>query len=167
MRRNRIISGVFALTILAATAVCGVSRADDQADIKALEDRFVAAVNARDVEAVMACYQQGGDLVVFDLIPPLQYKGATAWQKDWEGFFADNPGVKVTVSDLDVATNGELGFGHNLQRFETTDKSGKTQVMTLRVSDGYRNVNGKWLIAHEHISVPVDIATGKADMNAK
>jgi ketosteroid isomerase-like protein len=32
----------------------------------------------------------------------------------------------------------------------------------VRVTAGYRKIGGNWLIAQEHISVPVDFATGKA-----
>lgn len=32
----------------------------------------------------------------------------------------------------------------------------------VRVTNGYRKVGGKWLIAMEHISVPVDMKRGKA-----
>jgi hypothetical protein len=39
--------------------------------------------------------------------------------------------------------------------------------LILRVTDGYANFKGNWLIAHEHISVPVDLATGKADLRSK
>jgi len=35
------------------------------------------------------------------------------------------------------------------------------------VTDIYRKINGKWLIIHEHISVPVDLTTNKADLAAK
>jgi ketosteroid isomerase-like protein len=37
----------------------------------------------------------------------------------------------------------------------------------VRVTDGYRKIAGKWLIALEHISVPVDLKTGKASLSAK
>ena len=39
--------------------------------------------------------------------------------------------------------------------------------MTLRVTDVLRKIKGKWLIVHEHDSVPVDVATGKADLTSK
>jgi ketosteroid isomerase-like protein len=39
--------------------------------------------------------------------------------------------------------------------------------MTLRLTDVLREINGKWLIVHEHVSVPVDVATGKADLTSK
>ncbi|PYV22614.1 MAG: DUF4440 domain-containing protein, partial [Acidobacteria bacterium] len=28
-------------------------------------------------------------------------------------------------------------------------------------------IGGKWLITHEHVSVPVDFASGKADLSSK
>jgi hypothetical protein len=38
---------------------------------------------------------------------------------------------------------------------------------TVRVTDCYRKINGKWLITLEHISVPVDMNTGKPDLASK
>ena len=39
-----------------------------------------------------------------------------------------------------------------------TDKKGKKMDMTVRVTDGYKKVNGQWLISHEHVSVPVNFS---------
>jgi ketosteroid isomerase-like protein len=38
---------------------------------------------------------------------------------------------------------------------------------TLRTTDCYRKVKGKWLIVHEHYSVPVDLSTAKADLASR
>ena len=43
----------------------------------------------------------------------------------------------------------------------------RAHYRTARVTDGYRKINGKWLITLEHVSVPVDLETGKADINSK
>jgi ketosteroid isomerase-like protein len=48
-----------------------------------------------------------------------------------------------------------------------TDKEGQKVDLTVRVTDGYRKRKGKWFITHEHVSVPVDLATGKADLASK
>ena len=42
--------------------------ADAAADIRALEDRFVAAFKAKNVDAVMKVYAPGETLVVFDVV---------------------------------------------------------------------------------------------------
>jgi ketosteroid isomerase-like protein len=39
--------------------------------------------------------------------------------------------------------------------------------LTVRVTDVYRKINGTWLIVHEHVSVPVDLDTGKPDLSSK
>lgn len=48
-----------------------------------------------------------------------------------------------------------------------TLKSGKKMDYTVRVTDGFKKINGKWLIVHTHISFPVDMQTGKADIESK
>jgi ketosteroid isomerase-like protein len=35
------------------------------------------------------------------------------------------------------------------------------------VTDVLQKTNGRWLIIHEHASVPVDLATGKGDLLSK
>jgi len=144
------------------------TKAQDMADIKALEDRFTAAFKAKDIGAIMACYTPDEAMVVFDVPPPLQYTGATAYRKDWTDFFAGSVGpVEFSLTDLDVTVGGDVAYGHSIQRVAMTDKKGKKGTMTVRVTDGYKKVNGQWLISHEHVSVPVDLATLKAVANAK
>ena len=38
-------------------------------------------------------------------------------------------------------------------------RDGKTLDLTVRVTDVYRKIGGKWLIVHERVSVPVDLTT--------
>ncbi len=45
--------------------------------------------------------------------------------------------------------------------------NGKALELTVGVTDVYRKINGKWLIVHEHVSVPVDPNTGQADLQSK
>jgi ketosteroid isomerase-like protein len=107
-------------------------------------------------------------LFVFDVLPPRQYVGAKAYRKDWEEFFAAFPGpLAFDLSDLRITADRRLGFSHSIQHVGLTDKDGKKLDITVRVTDGYRKVNGKWLVVHEHVSVPVDLATAKADITSK
>jgi uncharacterized protein (TIGR02246 family) len=141
----------------------------DIADIKALEDRFMNAFNAKDVEATMSAYVPDDSLLVFDAIPPRQYKGAAAYKKDFVDFFATFPkGMEATMTDLFVeAGGGDIAYGHNIQHVAGTMKDGKKIEGNVRITDVYKKVSGRWLIAHEHISFPVDILTGKADLMSK
>ena len=164
MKKGTIAVAVAATLSLVAT----FAHADDKADIQALEDRVAAGIKAKDPDAVMSNYFPGDSLVVFDIIPPRQYNGYDAYKKDWAGVFsgcADTP--KFEISDLDITADGKLAFSHSIQHFSCTDPKGGKMEMTMRATDAYRKVKGKWLIVHEHFSAPVDLATGKADLTSK
>jgi ketosteroid isomerase-like protein len=117
----------------------------------------------------MKNYAPGSELFVFDVTPPRQYVGFDAYKKDFEDFFAAFPGPidKFEVQDLSIVTGGNVAFSHSIQPVIMTAKDGSKVNLVVRVTDGYRKINGKWLIAHEHVSVPVDLNTGKADPTSK
>jgi len=144
-----------------------LAASSDKAQIETLEKQFVAAVQAKDVAKIMALYAPEG-LFVFDLVPPRQYVGQAAYKKDWEGVLGGTVGaVKFSVSDLDVTAVGPVAYGHSIQTIHFTGKNGKANDLIVRVTDVYRKMGGKWLIVQEHVSVPVDLDTGKPDMMSK
>lgn len=144
------------------------AQADDRADIRALEERFVAAFKAKDPDAIMKVYAPGQTLLVFDVVPPRQYVGAAAYRKDWQTLFdsLDGP-ITVELTDLDIITDRNLAYSHSIQHVAGTDKQGKKLDLTVRVTDVYKKAQGRWLIIHEHVSVPVDFDTGKPDLSSK
>ena len=138
----------------------------DEAQIRALEARFAAAVNAKNVDAIMQVYAK--DVFVFDVSPPRQYVGAAAYRADWKGFTTGFTGpVKFAISDLVVSADGTIGYGHSIQHMSGTDPRGAKVDLTVRVTDVYRKTGGAWRIVHEHISVPVNLDTAKADLTSK
>jgi uncharacterized protein (TIGR02246 family) len=156
------------VTATCLTVMPAQASSSDEAAIRALQSRFVAAFNAKDVDAIMKVYVPGKSLVVFDVVPPRQYVGADAYRKDWEGLFATFKGpVKFELADLHVAADGTLGYSHSIQHVSGTDTKDQPIDLTVRVTDVYRKINHKWLIVHEHVSVPVDLDTGKPDLASK
>jgi uncharacterized protein (TIGR02246 family) len=145
-----------------------VAASDDEAAIQALEDRFASAFNAGDADAIMKVFVPDKSLVVFDVAPPRQYVGADAFRKYWIEFFRmfKTP-PKFDISDLSLTVDSNVGFGHSIQHLVGTDTQGRPIELTVRVTDGFRKIGGNWLIAHSHISVPVDLATGKPDLSSK
>ena len=73
----RLVGGAVVLMLL-ALVLCPPAKADAQGDIKALEDRFIAALKAKDLDAIMKVYVPDQTLFVFDVVPPRQYVGAAA-----------------------------------------------------------------------------------------
>ena len=158
------------LVAVASTLVAVPVRADsaDEQEIRNLESNYAKAVNAKDLDNIMKAYVPDQSLFVFDAVPPRQYVGAAAYRKDWQEFlgFLKGP-VKFSISDLAIFTNGDLGYSHSIQSVSSTDSKGQPIVLNLRVTDVYKKIGGKWLIVHEHISVPVDFETQKPDLESK
>jgi uncharacterized protein (TIGR02246 family) len=157
------------LAIVAATVLTTPARADssDEQAIRDLELRFAAAFNARDVDAIMKVYVPDQSLFVFDVVPPRQYVGADAYRKDWQSFLGSLKSVKFELTDLAITTDGNLGYSHSIQHVGGTNAKDQPIELVVRVTDVYRKANGSWLIAHEHVSVPVDLETGKPDMTSQ
>ena len=68
---------------------------------------------------------------------------------------------------MGVEAGGDVAYAHYLHHVRGTMKTGKKMDYMLRVTDCLKKSNGKWLIAHTHVSVPVDMGTGKADLGSK
>ncbi len=102
------------------------------------------------------------------MVPPRQYVGAAAYRKDWQTFFDSFEGpITVELSDLDVGADRNLAYSHSIQHVAGTDKQGKKLDLTVRVTDVYKKIGGRWLVIHEHVSVPVDLDTDKPDLSSK
>jgi ketosteroid isomerase-like protein len=163
---HRIRTAALASALLAGlSGAAAAAPVSDQAQIRALEDRFAAAFRAKDVDRIMGVYAPGTALFVFDVVPPRQYAGALAYRKDWSDLLGAFTGpVKVEISDLVIDTAGSVGWSHSIQHVSGQGANGQPVDMTVRVTDVYRKEAGSWRIVQEHVSVPVDITTGKADL---
>jgi len=136
-------------------------------DVDAIKARYSAwkhAFEARDLNGIMAIYSP--DVLAYDAVPPLQFSGAPAYRKDYETFLGQFKGpVRVTIPHVHVEQSGPVAYAFGLERLRGTMTSGTDVDMWLRFTDGWKRQNGQWLIEHEHVSVPVDMATGKARLD--
>jgi uncharacterized protein (TIGR02246 family) len=162
---RRFVFGLIGTALVAGCLSAGLparAQTRDEREIRALEDQFAAAANAKDLDAIMKVYVPGNDLFVFDVGVPRQHVGWDDYKKDWHDFLAMLPGpIKFTVSDLSIASDGKIAYGHSIQSLSGKGADGSPMDMTVRVTDVYRKIDGKWLIVQEHVSVPIDFSTGK------
>jgi ketosteroid isomerase-like protein len=155
-------------SVRAAEPAAETSAGSDKAAIEALEKGFEVAFRAKDVDAIMKAYQPGPHLFVFDVTPPRQHVGWEDYKKDWQELFAAFPGpVTVDITDLEITTVGTVAYSHSVQSGHLTATDGSKVNLTVRVTDVYRKIHGHWLIVQEHVSVPVDLASGKPDLLSK
>jgi uncharacterized protein (TIGR02246 family) len=142
------------------------NRSKDEAAIRELVDGFVKAIRAKDIDAVMPVFAP--DVVSFDLGPPLQHGGGEEFTKRWQELFEAYEGpIDYEIRDLKIDVGDDVAFSHSLNRIGGTMKDGKRTDRWLRWTVGYRKTNGKWMIVHEHVSVPADVKEGKAILDLK
>jgi uncharacterized protein (TIGR02246 family) len=139
----------------------------DETDIRQRIDQLARAIQAADLEAVMSIYTP--DVVSFDIEPPLQHVGAEAKRKNWERVFAayERP-LGYEIRDLAIAASDDVAFAHSLNRLSGTLKSGTTTTgFWIRATTCFRKVDDNWLIAHDQVSVPLEMTTGAGLLNLK
>ena len=140
------------------------NRMENEAAIRELIDRFAKAFRAKDVNGVMSVFAQ--EIVSFDILPPLQAVGADTFVKHWQEFFESyQTPIHVEFPDVSITASDDVAFSYCLHRVSGTLKNGQQTDWWLRWTACYRKINGKWLIVHEQVSVPVDLASGNAMMD--
>jgi ketosteroid isomerase-like protein len=165
MRKSGFTIGTIAATLIIALSLGGQARAANaKAQIEDLEHKCASATT---VDDLMACYDSNNDIVVYDLETPREFDGTKAVRGDFQNFFDNFKNPKIEFVSLHVVTDGKMGFANSIQHFTGTDKAGKPVDLTFRVTDVWHKVNGQWKMIHTHVSFPIDMASGKADMQSK
>ncbi|MGK8523780.1 YybH family protein [Nocardia asteroides] len=132
----------------------------DEAAIRRQIDMVARALQAEDLNALKRFYTT--DVVSFDVEPPLQHVGIAAKLANWARVFLLFERVNYEVRDLTFTVGDDVAFGHAFARLSGTLRTGAAASgMWVRVSYGMRKVDGTWLIAHDQVSVPLDIPSGR------
>ena len=139
-----------------------------EAQIEQLMSRWAQALENRDIDGIMSIYLPGNELVAYDVIPPLAYRGTDTYRRDYEAFLKQYKGpVKVEFHDVHVVAGPTVAFSYGLEKLSGTLVGGTHSEVWIRFTEGYRHQGRRWYAIHDHASVPVDFATGKARFDLK
>ena len=117
--------------------------------IKALENW-----SALDADANRELYTSSGKAVFFDFTP-MQYVG-------WRTYVTEIKKVQTKIrkfqikvnSDMRVHVLGKLAFGHCTWAMNFVFANGVRRRLAGRLTEVLEKRGGKWIIVHEHASVP-------------
>lgn len=99
-------------------------------------------------------YAQGPH-VFFD-IAPLKYSSWDEYQKGVVAVLANFKSAKLTVNDdAEIHSAGSIVWATATVKEDATLTSGKREMGNFRWTVVFEKQGGKWLIVHEHISVPM------------
>jgi uncharacterized protein (TIGR02246 family) len=127
--------------------------AQSESAIRALIEGWATAVQARDLDAVLADHSE--DIQMFDVPPPSELRGIEAYRESWPPFFEWlRRGAVFEIASLEVTTGADVAFATALLRCGTEEGLRKDPDNRLRLTIGLRNEGGRWVVSHEHHSFP-------------
>jgi ketosteroid isomerase-like protein len=138
--------------------------ASAQSEVRALLDSWSGAIRIKDIDRLMSLYSP--DSVYFDLVPPLQITGSAAIRRNFLRWFESwKSSIGVEIRDLNIFVSGDVAAAYMLHRTSGTLKDGREVGYWVRATVCCQRSHQTWLITHEHVSLPVDFASGSAAMD--
>ena len=131
-------------------------------DFKALVDNYWVVWGTGDVAKAGEMYAKNADLVFFDL-EPLKYIGWGPYSKGvGPNILEKFASVKFTVNDdLKATERGNVAWTSVTVRADGTLKAAGPMKADIRHTVVWEKRGGRWLIVHEHVSVPSTLPAPK------
>jgi uncharacterized protein (TIGR02246 family) len=128
--------------------------------IRELLDTWIGACRTKDIERLMSLYAP--DIVYYDVVPPLRFVGPDEVRRNFLRWFAEYDGsIGLEVQDRRVVTSAEAAFANMVVLDSGTRKNGIEGTVAVRATVCCRRSSDRWLITHEHISIPAGWAPAK------
>lgn len=126
---------------------------ENETAIRARIDSLAEAIRNKNLDQVLGHYAP--DVVVYDLLPPLDVRGIAKYRRNFEKWFATMAGrIHYEMLDVTISADDTHAFVHCLSHVTGARTGGGRADYWVRVTSGWRKSEGQWLITHEHISMP-------------
>ena len=140
----------------------------NETEIRQLVATMTDAIRAGDIEGLRALFAP--DVVSFDVGPELQSVGAAAKMQNWAAAFTMLASPRdYEIRGLTIIVADEMALAHSFNQISGTVKSADGNVNRVgpwvRYTGVFRKIHGTWLIVHDHVSAPLDFASGRALLN--
>lgn len=105
--------------------------------------------------------QCADDISLFDV--GTQLDGINAYKQEWEKFSPYfNTDVQIVRRDIKIYASEGLAVLHCHSKIENNLLKETIKMPWCRTTLCLKKQQGHWLVVHQHISMPVDMMTGKA-----
>jgi ketosteroid isomerase-like protein len=119
----------------------------DEEIIRQIILNWAASISSNDREGILEAHS--ANILMYDF--PSVVRGLEAYDETWDFFFAEKTKeIHFDVRDLEVTASDFVAFATCLIRCEGTSAG----VVELRLTTGLKKIDNKWIIIHEHHSVP-------------
>jgi ketosteroid isomerase-like protein len=143
------------LTLAVAALFANSLFAQSDAEFKKMVVNYWQTWSAMNPDKSAVMYAKNTDAVFFD-VAPMKYTG---WQEYADGVkkaFATTASAKFTADDdITVSRHGNFAWTTDTFHGVLTGKDGKLSNLNGRHTAIWQKISGKWLIVHDHVSVPM------------
>ena len=127
----------------------------DEVAVRDLIEAWAGAVRRKDYNGILQSH--AADFVMFDVPPPFKSVGLDAYRKTWDLFFSwSSDPVRFEIQEMGVTAGANVAFAFAAMRCGAPGSDGKTEPLDFRLTICLRKIDGRWMVAHEHHSVPAE-----------
>lgn len=140
--------------LLATVSTTQAQQSRHLEDIQAASQRFVAAIGARDINAMDKVWAHES---YASFIGPLSTTVVIGWdgvRGAWQMRFGQFDHVTISANKPHVRINGQTAWAVGMERVELRRKDGKTVNFDAFVTNVFENKSGQWLLV-AHQATPV------------
>lgn len=157
------------LMIVAASLAIGspafAGGSNHEKDIAAITKIENDLSSAQDIETLSKSFDD--NIAYYDIGNGSAF-GLDATKAEIGNQFKGVKNIRSKILDLNVFTDGRMGYAFSTVNFISDAASGGPGPnFIFRETDVFVKKAGKWRLTHQHLSVPVDFATGRPIMNSK
>jgi ketosteroid isomerase-like protein len=125
-----------------------------ETQVRLVLQRWAAATRKGQRDHVLANHLP--DVLMYDVLAPMKYEGATAYRQSWDEWQPETQGEgQFDLQDLSVTAGADVAFAHCFIKCGGVLPNGKTFEDLVRATFCLRKVSGSWKVAHQHISKPI------------
>jgi ketosteroid isomerase-like protein len=159
---GRLMIGAASLAIGGPALAGATAHKNDIAAITAIEN---VLSSAQDIETLSKSFDD--NIAYYDIGNGSAF-GLNAAKEEIGRQFKGVKNIRSRILDLNVYTDGRMGCAFSTVNFiSDTAAGGPGPNFIFRETDVFVKKAGRWRLTHQHLSVPVDFATGRPIMSSK
>lgn len=130
------------------------TRKTDKQQIRRILKQWAEATRTGRYDEVLSNHAR--NVLIFDVLQPLKYEGTAAYRKSWDEWQPETTGQGLfDLHELQITAGPDVGFAHALLHCGGTHPDGSKFEDWVRATFCLRKIRDRWLITHQHISMPM------------
>ncbi|MEG3930428.1 nuclear transport factor 2 family protein [Microcoleus sp. T2B6] len=124
-------------------------------EVLAVLEEWAAATRQNRKDDILKNYV--ANLVIFDVLPSMNYESAESYRRSWEEWQPETQGEAIfNLENLTITAGSDIAFAHGFIRGGGTLLDGRAFQDLVRATFCLMKVNGSWVVQHQHVSKPYE-----------